>query len=292
MRARCDPLGRARLPCADDSGRRASFRSGSAATTPPSVPGTLEIAARRCRGERPRQRRPHPRADRPARDRHTRTMRTVIPTQRGQSATARIHLAQGARETGPSPSSGASRPCAGSSPRLRSACVQRAHGKAAWTGRRDGPCWGWHGVVFSHCPSAGAGGESMPYRALSAGVAVNISIDTSNDYVENLKLAVLYGQAREALLRRVDPRALERPSIWTAVSTTLGAGRRPAPPRSWTVRAGARADLTVIGDQDCSSAPGRCRPSPAPSALRERHDGAARDDRRPAPGVRWPPRGR
>ncbi|HMO84698.1 MAG TPA: hypothetical protein PKC18_07240, partial [Lacipirellulaceae bacterium] len=42
-----------------------------------------------------------------------------------------------------------------------------------------------------------------PYpEALGAGVAVNIGIDThSNDYVENLKLAVLYGQAREALLR-------------------------------------------------------------------------------------------
>jgi hypothetical protein len=51
-------------------------------------------------------------------------------------------------------------------------------------------------------------------EALGAGVAVNTaSTHTSNDYVENLKLAVLYGQAREALLRRVSPVPLERPSI-------------------------------------------------------------------------------
>ena len=89
----------------------------------------------------------------------------------------------------------------------------------------------------------------MPYpEALGAGVPVNIGIDThSNDYVENLKLAVLYGQAREALLRRASPVPLERPSIWTAVA---GATLVPAVglrrPDLGRIRAGARADLTMI----------------------------------------------
>ncbi len=105
----------------------------------------------------------------------------------------------------------------------------------------DGPILAEHGVVYAHCPSAGgAGGDTQPYpEALAAGLKVNIGIDThSNDYVENLKLAVLFGQARHALVQELDPsaQATVRPSIWDAVD---GATRVPA-------RALARDDLGVI----------------------------------------------
>ncbi|MDG2321340.1 MAG: amidohydrolase family protein [Rhodospirillaceae bacterium] len=76
------------------------------------------------------------------------------------------------------------------------------------------------GVVLAHCPSAGgAGGFSQNYpEALAAGMAVNIGIDThSNDYLENLKLAVLYGQARTILQQSNGGRAVKKPTIWTAL---------------------------------------------------------------------------
>lgn len=76
------------------------------------------------------------------------------------------------------------------------------------------------GVVLSHCPSAGgAGGFSQNYpEALAAGMAVNIGIDThSNDYLENLKLAVLYGQARYVLQQGNGKLPVKYPTIWTAL---------------------------------------------------------------------------
>lgn len=105
----------------------------------------------------------------------------------------------------------------------------------------DGPVLAEHGVVYVHCPSAGgAGGDTQPYpEALAAGLKVNIGIDTHcNDYLENLKLAVLLGQARHALVRELDPsgQATVRPSIWDAVD---GATRVPA-------RALGRDDIGVI----------------------------------------------
>ncbi|MFL2770228.1 MAG: amidohydrolase family protein [Rhodospirillaceae bacterium] len=76
------------------------------------------------------------------------------------------------------------------------------------------------GVVLAHCPSAGgAGGYSQNYpEALAAGIAVNIGIDThSNDYIENLKLAVLYGQARYMLQHHNGGQPVMKPTIWTAL---------------------------------------------------------------------------
>ncbi len=45
-------------------------------------------------------------------------------------------------------------------------------------------------------PALAPGGQTQQYpEALGAGMNVNIGIDThSNDYLENLKLAVLYGR--------------------------------------------------------------------------------------------------
>jgi cytosine/adenosine deaminase-related metal-dependent hydrolase len=225
------------------------------ATLTASVPGTLdEIAAARRFAERHArgndgliraQIAPH------ATDTHTpETMRAMIDAARAVGNGLHIHLAQGARETetvtrlwGASPVRWLEALGAYDLP------VFGAHMSGVdWA--VDGPVLKRHGVVFAHCPSAGgAGGDSMPYpEALGAGVAVNIGIDThSNDYVENLKLSVLYGQAREALLKRTSPVPLERPTIWTAV-----AGATVVPARGLRrddlgrVRAGARADLTMI----------------------------------------------
>lgn len=225
------------------------------ATLTASVPGTLDeiAAARRFAVANARandgliraQIAPH------ATDTHTpETMRAMIDAARAVGNGLHLHLAQGARETetvtrlwGLSPVRWLESLGAYDLP------VFGAHMSGVdWAA--DGPVLKRHGVVFAHCPSAGgAGGESMPYpEALGAGVPVNIGIDThSNDYVENLKLAVLYGQAREALLRRASPVPLERPSIWTAVA---GATLVPAVglrrPDLGRLRAGARADLTMV----------------------------------------------
>lgn len=130
----------------------------------------------------------------------------------------------------------------------------------------DGPLFGAHmsgldfevdppilnagGGVYSHCPSAGgAGGGTQPYpEALAAGMNVNIGIDThSNDYVENLKLAVLYGQARHSLLSSTSSLPMTRPSMWDAIggATVVAADglRRPDLGR---IAPGARADLVGI----------------------------------------------
>ncbi len=91
----------------------------------------------------------------------------------------------------------------------------------------DPPILKRHGAVFAHCPSAGgAGGSSMPYpEALAQNMAVNIGIDThSNDYLENLKLAVLIGQARYYLRQGSEP-PVRLPTIQDALA---GATHVPA----------------------------------------------------------------
>ncbi len=220
-----------------------------------SAPGTLaEIAAARHFAERHHnangglirpQIAPH------ATDTHTpETMRATLEAARAIGNGLHLHLAQGARETetvtrlwGASPVRWLDQLGAFELP------VFGAHMSGVdWA--VDGPLLKAKGVVFSHCPSAGgAGGDSMPYpEALGGGVAVNIGIDThSNDYLENLKLAVLYGQAREALLRRTSPVPLERPTIWTAVAgATLVPARGLRRDDLGRIRAGARADLTMV----------------------------------------------
>jgi len=78
---------------------------------------------------------------------------------------------------------------------------------------------------------------------------VNIGIDThSNDFIENLKLAVLYGQARHSLLSGLEGApAMVRPTIWTAVegSTRVaadGLGRADL----GRIKPGAKADLVTV----------------------------------------------
>ncbi|MBU6365573.1 MAG: amidohydrolase family protein [Gemmatimonadetes bacterium] len=195
-----------------------------------------------------------------ATDTHTpETMRAVVAAARTLGNGIHIHLAQGAGEA-----------------RVTQRLYQQT--PAQWLesmGAFEGPFFGahmtgatavdWevlkrHGGVYAHCPSGGGAGSSsgtQPYpEALAAGVRCNIGIDThSNDYVENLKQAVICGRARARLLNASGGRAagapavppLPLPTIQDAVSgaTHVAADglRRPDLGR---IAEGAKADLCTI----------------------------------------------
>jgi cytosine/adenosine deaminase-related metal-dependent hydrolase len=187
-------------------------------------------------------------------DTHTPATLAAIREAAGELGTGvHIHLSQGARET---------------------ATVRRMQGMTPtqWLEKvgilAEGPVFGahmsgldWevdppilrrHGVVYAHCPSAGgAGGDTQPFpEALAARIPVNVAIDThSNDFLENLKLAVLYGQARHALREEFGAAAMpsRRPTIADAVDA---ATRVPAHALRrddlGVLREGARADLVSV----------------------------------------------
>ena len=128
----------------------------------------------------------------------------------------------------------------------------------------DPPILAAHGAVYAHCPSGGGAGRQrrQPWpEILAAGVRTNIGIDThSNDYVENLKLAVLYGQARRSLIATTSPVPLQNPTIWDAMrAATLvpGDGARAQRPRPDRGRREGRP-----GHRSTSPA---SSPAPAPS---------------------------
>ncbi|MEZ5474852.1 MAG: amidohydrolase family protein [Steroidobacteraceae bacterium] len=105
-------------------------------------------------------------------------------------------------------------------------------------------------AVYAHCPSGGgAGGGTQPYpEALAQDMRVNIGIDThSNDYVENLKLSVLYGQARSSLIGTTSAIPLTNPTMWNSIdgATRIAAAglRRPDLGR---LAVGAKADIVSI----------------------------------------------
>jgi cytosine/adenosine deaminase-related metal-dependent hydrolase len=178
------------------------------------------------------------------------TMRAIAAAARELGTGVHFHLSQSANETN---------------------TVKRLWGMtpAQWCdsfGLLDGPFFGAHmsgldfavdppvlnakGGVYAHCPSAGgAGGGTQPYpEALAKGMRVNIGIDThSNDYVENLKLAVLYGQARRSLINATSPFPLTNPTMLMAIdgATRIGAAglRRSDLGR---IAPGAKADLMTI----------------------------------------------
>lgn len=189
-----------------------------------------------------------------AADTHTAdTMRAIVAAARELGNGIHTHLAQGVGEV---------------------RTVQRLHQQspAAWLesfGVFDGPFFGAHmtgataadwvimkkrGGVYAHCPSGGGAGNSsgtQPYpEALAEGVRVNVGIDThSNDYLENLKLAVICGRARARLLNatRTARAPLPMPGMRDAVhgATHLAADglRRPDLGR---IAVGAKADLCAI----------------------------------------------
>lgn len=232
------------------------FRRDDAALTT-SVPGTLaEIAdnlafARRLKASGyPRIQpmlAPH------ATDTHTpETMAALLAGARELGTGLQIHLSQSARET---------------------ETVKRLWGStpAAWLeglGFVDMPVFAAHmtgieggdlevlrraGYVFAHCPSAGGagrGGGLQPYpEALAAGVRTAMGIDThSNDYLENVKLAVLLGRLRGRMLQAAGSRqAIRLPTVWSAVEgATLAPADALRRPDLGRIEPGAKADLVAV----------------------------------------------
>jgi cytosine/adenosine deaminase-related metal-dependent hydrolase len=135
----------------------------------------------------------------------------------------------------------------------------------------DGPILVGHGTVYAHCPSGGgAGGGSQPYpEALGAGVAVSIGIDThSNDYAENLKLAVLYGKNRYRHLNRTSAVPMKSPTIWDAVDgATRVAAKGLRRPDLGRIAVGAKADLTTVDVSGLLVGSGALPPEPMHNLL-------------------------
>ena len=105
-------------------------------------------------------------------------------------------------------------------------------------------------VFFATCPSGGGpGGTPQPWpEALAAGIKSGPAIDThSNDMVENVKMAVIHGQARYGLIGKSSKVPLARPTIEQAVN---GATSVPAGVLGRSdlgrIAVGAKADLITI----------------------------------------------
>ena len=117
---------------------------------------------------------------------------------------------------------------------------------------RDLPLLANPSFTFANCPSgtgAGVTPAQWPWpEVLGAGVNSGIGLDThSNDYIENLKMAVIYGRIRADFLGDTTPVPMVRPSIWTAVeAATLGGARGLGRDDLGRIEAGAKADLTSI----------------------------------------------
>lgn len=138
---------------------------------------------------------------------------------------------------------------------------------------RDLPFVAKKNLTYAHCPSGnGAGGSSgtQPYpEALAAGVRTTIGIDThSNDYIENLKLAVLYGRARARLLQPGSPVPLRLPTVWDAVEgATLGAAKGLGRDDIGRIAPGAKADLCTVDVSGFLSGVGAVPPEPLNNLL-------------------------
>lgn len=187
-----------------------------------------------------------------AADTHTdATLTAISEAARVLGTGVHTHLSQGARET---------------------TTVRRRTGltPTQWLQRHgllDGPFFGAHftapdwdvdpailretGGVYASCPSAGgAGGATQPLpEALAAGIPVNVGIDThSNDMIENVKLAVLFGQARAQLISATpDGPAVVSPDVGRVLEgTTTVPADALARPDLGRIEVGATADLVAI----------------------------------------------
>lgn len=128
-----------------------------------------------------------------------------------------------------------------------------------------------HRFTYTTCPSAGgASGFTQPWpEMLAAGINTNIGIDThSNDYVENLKLAVIKGEARWSLARAASPVPMTRPTIELAVeAATLGAARGLGRDDLGRLAPGACADLSAIDVGGWFTGSGALPPEPLTNLL-------------------------
>jgi len=208
-----------------------------------------------------------------ATDTHTpETMRAMIAGAKALGNGMHVHLAQGSGEA-----------------RVTERLWKQS--PAVWMeglGAFDGPLFAAHmtgataadwevmhrrGGVYAHCPSAGGAGASsgsQPYpEALTAGVLTNIGIDThSNDYVENLKLAVICGRARARLLNATNGSSLRLPTMRDAIdgATRVAADglRRSDLGR---IAVGAQADLSTIDVSGLLVSAGAAGPEPLHNLL-------------------------
>jgi cytosine/adenosine deaminase-related metal-dependent hydrolase len=106
--------------------------------------------------------------------------------------------------------------------------------------------------TYAHCPSslgAGAANATQPFpELLAAGVRTAIGLDThSNDYVENIKLALVDGRARYWLLNQGSPVPMRRPTVWDVVNSATvnpadGLGRSDL----GRIAPGAKADMCTV----------------------------------------------
>jgi len=128
-----------------------------------------------------------------------------------------------------------------------------------------------HRFTYVTCPSGGgASGFTQPWpELLAAGINTNIGIDThSNDYVENLKLAVIKGEARWSLARAASPVPMTRPTMELAVeAATLGAARGLGRDDLGRIAAGACADLCAIDVSGFFTGSGALPPEPLTNLL-------------------------
>lgn len=114
----------------------------------------------------------------------------------------------------------------------------------------DLPILARHKAFFATCPSGGGpGGTPQPWpEALAAGVPSGPAIDThSNDMVENVKMAVIHGQARAALLANSSEVPLKKPTIEDAVNgATHVAATALGRDDLGRIEVGAKADLVSV----------------------------------------------
>lgn len=122
------------------------------------------------------------------------------------------------------------------------------------------------GAVYAHCPSAGgAGASSQPYpEALAAKMNVNIAVDThSNDMVENMKLAILYGRNRARHLHAASGTPMIMPRIEDAVAgATIVAANGLRRDDLGRIKIGCQSDLTTIEISDFLVGAGALPPDP------------------------------
>lgn len=106
--------------------------------------------------------------------------------------------------------------------------------------------------TYAHCPTgagAGSGQARQPFvEALAAGINTTVALDThSNDMIENMKLALLYGRARHDMLAEGWPVPMHRPTVMDMVkSVTLNAANGLGRDDLGRIEAGAKADMTSI----------------------------------------------
>lgn len=207
-----------------------------------------------------------------ATDTHTsETIAAVMAAAQELGNGVHLHLAQGAGEAATVQRRWGQRPVAWvDSLGLFEVPVFGAHMSGADLAL-DPPLLAQRDYVYATCPSAGgAGGGLQPYpEMLADGVAVNIGIDThSNDYLENIKLAVIKGQARHGAIGRAGPVPSRAPQVLDAV---LGATRVAADglrrPDLGRIEVGAKADLVSVDVSSFLVGSGTLPPQPLVNLL-------------------------